>query len=319
MRRLNVAVIGAGAVGGYYGAKLALAGHDVHLVARGAHLLAIAQRGLMVWSPLGDLLVRPHVTDDPAAIGPVDLVLYAVKTYDNATALPLLPPLVGPDTMVLTLQNGVGSMREVGEVVREEAVLAGPTYIATALAGPGFIEQTGTHRRIVFGEASVVSDQPSRRVQALAEVLRAADIEAEPVGDARRPLWEKFVYLAPFASVTGAARRPAGPVWHDPALRETFRRAVGEVAALAEAEQVPIADDTLTRIDAYMEALPPSTRSSLLIDLSTGRRIENEALAGEVSRRARALGVPTPVMDTLYAVLKPVDAASRAAHEGAAR
>lgn len=311
MRRLKVAVIGAGAVGGYYGAKLACVGHDVHLIARGAHRRAIAERGLMVWSTLGDFVVRPHVTDDPADIGAADLVLFAVKTYDNPTAVKLLPPLVDGDTMVLTLQNGVGSMRDVGQHVGERAVLAGPTYIATALAGPGFIEQTGTHRRIVFGEASTVSDTPSPRVQALADVLRAADVDAEPVGDARRPLWEKFIYLAPFASVTGAARLPAGPIWQDAALRETFLRAVREVEALAHAEGVAIAEDTIPKIEAYMEALPASTRSSLLIDISAGRPIENEALGGEVTRRARKLGVPTPVMDTLYAVLQRAAAAGR--------
>lgn len=305
MNVLRVAVVGAGAVGGYYGAKLAQAGHEVHLVARGAHLRAIVERGLMVWSPLGDVIVRPHAVESSEAVGSVDLVLFAVKTYDNPEALAMLPPLMGPDTVVLTLQNGVSSMDAVAEVVGEHAVLTGPTYIATALVGPGFIEQTGTHRRIAFGEAFSVTRAPSPRVQALADVLSAADIQAEPVGDSRRPLWEKFVYLAPFAATTGAARRPAGVVWQDPDLRALFLRAVREVEAVAHAEGVPIAADTVTKIEAYMEALPPSTRSSLLIDLSAGKRIENEALAGDVTRRGRRLGVPTPAMDTLYAVLKP--------------
>jgi 2-dehydropantoate 2-reductase len=305
MTRLRVAVVGAGAVGGYYGAKLAVAGHEVHVLARGAHLRAIAERGLMIWSPLGDIVARPHVAATAEDVGVVDLVLFAVKTYDNADALPLLPPLVGPHTMVLTLQNGVRSMQEVADVVGTAHVLAGPTYIATALAGPGFIEQTGTHRRIVYGEAFAAPETPSARVQALAETLAAADIQAEPVGDARRPLWEKFMYLAPFASVTGASRHPAGVLWHDPELRRVFLEAVREVEALAHADGVAVSTDAVAKIEAYMEALPPSTRSSLLIDLSSGRRIENEALAGEVVRRARRLDVPTPVMETLYAVLKP--------------
>lgn len=305
MDLLRVAVVGAGAVGGYYGAKLAQAGHQVHMVARGAHLRAMAERGLMVWSPLGDFVVRPHAVESSDEVGSVDLVLFAVKTYDNPEALAMLRPLMGPDTVVLTLQNGVSSMDAVADVVGRDAVLSGPTYIATALAGPGFIEQTGTHRRIVFGEAFSVSEEPSARVRALADVLIAADIQAEPVGDSRRPLWEKFVYLAPFASVTGAARRPAGVVWQDADLRALFLRAVREVETVAHAEGVAIAADTVQKIEAYMETLPPSTRSSLLIDLSSGRRIENDALAGDVSRRGRRLGVPTPAMDTLYAVLKP--------------
>lgn len=305
MQRLRVAVIGAGAVGGYYGAKLARAGHDVHLVARGAHLQAIEQRGLMVWSPLGDFVVRPSVTSNPASIGAVDLVLFAVKTYDTIAALTLLPPLLAAETMVLTLQNGVRSVQDVGMVAGARAVLAGPTYIATALAGPGFIEQTGSHRRIVFGEGHVSESQPSRRVQSLADCLCQADIQAEGVGDARVPLWSKFIYLAPFAAITGATRQPAGVVWSDPHLRATFLAAVHETLAVARAEQVGVPDDTVGQIETYMDALPASTRSSLLIDLSAGRPLENDALAGEVIRRGRALGVPTPIMDTLHAVLEP--------------
>jgi len=283
MTTLRVAVVGAGAVGGYYGALLSRAGHEVSMVARGPHLKALHERGMMVWSPLGDFVTRPAAVADPAAIGIVDLVLFAVKTYANRSALPLLAPLVGPATTVLT----------------------GPTYIATALAGPGFIEQTGTHRRVVFGEAFAQAEAPSPRVAALADVLTAAHVQAEPVGDARLPLWEKFIYLAPFASVTGAARRPAGVVWGDPELRALFLRAVRETEAVAHAAGVPVSGETVPRIERYMEALPASTRSSLLIDLESGKPIENEALAGEVVRLGRAHGVATPAMETLYAVLRP--------------
>jgi 2-dehydropantoate 2-reductase len=305
MTRLRVAVIGAGAVGGYYGALLARAGHEVYMLARGPHLRALAERGIMVWSPLGDFVAHPQAVGDLDDVGVVDLVLLAVKTYDNDVALPLLRTVVGSDTAVLTLQNGVRSMHEVAAVVGERAVLAGPTYIATALAGPGFIEQTGTHRRIVFGEAFAPSAGPSPRVTALARILSAAHVQAEPVGDARVPLWEKFIYLAPFASVTGAARRPAGVVWSDPDLKAVFLRAVRETEAVARASGIAVPDDTVSRIERYMDALPPTTRSSLLIDLEAGKRIENEALAGEVVRLGRRLGVETPVMAALHAVLKP--------------
>ena len=310
---MKFAVVGAGAVGGYYAARLARAGFDVGLVARGAHLAAIRARGLWIWSPLGDLVVHPRASADPADIGPVHVVLYAVKTYDDDTALPLLPPLLGPDTLVVTLQNGVSSAARVGAVVGPERVLAGPTYIATALKAPGVIEQTGTHRRIVFGEvdptraspAAGDAAGPSARVGALAELLRLADIQAEPVADARVPLWEKFIYLAPFAAVTGAARQPAGVVWSTPSLRATFEAAVAETAAVARAEGIAVAPDVLQRVRSYMEALPAGTRSSLLIDLQAGKRIELDALAGDVVRRASALGVPTPVMATLAATLTP--------------
>ena len=305
MSDVRFAVVGAGAVGGYYAARLAHAGFDVAVVARGAHLEAIRSRGLWVWSSLGDLVVHPRASADATGIGPVDVVLYAVKTYDNATALPLLAPLLGPDTLVVTLQNGVCSAADVGAVVGAHRVLAGPTYIATALKAPGLIQQTGTHRRIVFGEVHEPATQPSARVTALAEQLRRADIQAEPVADARVPLWEKFIYLAPFAAVTGAARQPAGVVWSTPPLRATLEAAFAETEAVARAEGIAVACDVLDRVRGYMDVLPAGTRSSLLIDLQAGKRIELDALAGDVVRRGAALGVPTPVMATLAATLTP--------------
>lgn len=308
---MRFAVVGSGAVGGYYGAKLALAGHKVSFVARGEHLRAIRERGMLIWSPLGDFTVKAHAESDTARIGPVDVVLFAVKTYDNAAALAMLKPLVGPSTVVITLQNGVDSVDEVAAAVGAEHVLGGPTYIATAIAAPGFIEQTGTHRRIVFGE--VFGDRPavSDRVSAIAEAMRAADIQAEPQADARVPLWEKFIYLAPFAAFTGAARLPIGPLWADPLIREPFLEAVLEVEMVARAEGVAIRDGVMDRVIAYVDALPPGTRSSLLIDLQMGKRIEIESLAGSVVRRGRAAGVPTPIMAGLYAVLRPFAAGPR--------
>jgi 2-dehydropantoate 2-reductase len=308
---MHFAILGSGAVGGYYGAKLARAGQPVSFLARGVHLKALRERGMMVWSPLGDFTVRARAEDDPAAIGPVDVVLFAVKTYDNATALPLLAPLLGPDTVVITLQNGVDSVDDVAAVVGPERVLGGPTYIATALSAPGFIEQTGTHRRIVFGEAFGRATDVSPRVRAIADVMMRADIQAEAVPDARVPLWDKFIYLAPFAAFTGAARLPIGPLWSDPVIREQFLAAVREVESVARAEGIAVKDDVMARVVGYVEGLPPTTRSSLLIDLQAGKRIEVESLAGSVVRRGKAAGVPTPILGSLYAALRPWAAGSR--------
>ncbi len=302
---MRFAVVGAGAVGGFYGALLARAGHEVALVARGAHLEAIRARGLRVAGPIGDFTVRPAAESDSARIGPVDVVLFAVKTYDNPMALPLLAPLVGSDTSVLTLQNGVDSPGEVAAAVGQRPTLAGPTYVATALEAPGFIRQTGTHRRIVFGEVFEPAAEPSERARAIESVMRSADIQAEAVADARPAIWEKFIYLAPFAGFTGAARLPIGPLWSDEDCRAAFLAAIDEVAAVARASAVPVPEDLRERIRPYADALPPDTRSSLLIDLSQGQRIEVEALQGSVVRRGRASGVPTPIMSALYAVLKP--------------
>jgi 2-dehydropantoate 2-reductase len=310
---VQFAIVGSGAVGGYYGAKLAWSGQEVSFLARGAHLRAIRERGLMIWSALGDFTVRARAEEDPAAIGPVDVVMLAVKTYDNATALPMLKPLVGESTIVITLQNGVDSVDDVAAVVGRDRVLGGPTYIATALTLPGLIEQTGTHRRIVFGEAFGERAAVSERVRKIADILEGADIQAEAVADARVPLWEKFIYLAPFAAFTGAARLPIGPLWSDPAIKAQFMAAVAEVEAVARAEGVAVREPASLReyVMQYVDALPPPTRSSLLIDLQQGKRLELESLPGSVVRRGQAAGVPTPVMAALYSVLKPWAAGPR--------
>lgn len=297
--------VGAGAVGGFYGALLARQGHDVNVIARGAHLDAIRRDGLRVVGPLGDFTVRVGADSDPSRIGPVDVAILTVKTYDNPTAIPLLGPLIGPGAVVLTLQNGVDSAEEVAAVAGRGATLGGSTYIATAIEGPGLIRQTGTHRRVVFGEYFDAAGRVTGRVRAIADAMAAADIHAEAVPDARAAVWEKFTYLAPFAAFTGAARLPVGPLWADAHARAMFLEAVGEVAAVARAHGIDLPADHQQRVHTYMTNLPPSTRSSLLIDLSQGRRIEVEALQGSVVRRGRAVQVPTPVMAALYAVLKP--------------
>jgi len=302
---MRFAFIGAGAVGGFYGALLQRSGQDVSVIARGAHLDAIRRHGLRVFGPLGDFTAPLRAESDPAKIGPVDVVVLTVKTYDNATAIPLIAPLVGPGTVVLTIQNGVDSADEVARAIGEGPTIAGSTYIATAVESPGVIRQTGTHRRIVFGECFGAPKEISKRVAAIEPLLKAADIHAEAVADSRPAIWEKFTYLAPFAAFTGAARLPLGPLWGDPFTREMFVAAVGEVVAVARAHGVAMAADHLDKMRAYVSGIPPATRSSLLIDLSQGKRIEVEALQGSVVRRGQAKGVPTPIMAALYAVLKP--------------
>jgi len=302
---MRVAVLGSGAVGGYYGAKLARAGHDVTFVARGAHLTAIRERGLHIKSPeLGDFVAHGAAEEDTSKVGPVQLVVVAVKTYDNPTALPLLTPMLGRDTAVLTVQNGVDSPNDVAAIAGEERTLGGTTYIATALEAPGLIVQTGTHRRIVFGEAFGDLPRVSGRVNQIHEVFSDADIQSVPVGDGRVPIWEKFVFLASLAGFTGAARLPIGPVWSDPFTRAQFLAASREIESLARGEGVPVAPDVVDRMIPYIDAIPGSMRSSLLIDLQQGKRIEVEALQGAVVRRAQKLGIPTPIVATLYAVLK---------------
>jgi 2-dehydropantoate 2-reductase len=302
---MKICFIGAGAVGGFYGALLARAGHDVSFIARGAHREAIARSGLRVVGPLGDFTVKAPAENDPARIGPVDVVVHTVKTYDNATAIPLIRPLLGADTSVLTLQNGVDSAEEIAAVVGERATIGGSTYIATGIESPGVIRQTGTHRRVVLGEYFNPPAEISARVRAIADAMAAADIHAEAVVDARHTVWEKFTYLAPFAAFTGAARLPIGPLWSDDYIQQMFLDAVEEVADVARAHGVKLPADHRARVFEYAIKLPPSTRSSLLIDLAQGKRIEVEALQGSVVRRGANVGVKTPIMAALYAVLKP--------------
>lgn len=303
---MRFGILGSGAVGGYYGAKLARAGHHVTFIARGAHLAAIREKGLEVRSPaLGDFTVHARAEDDTSKVGVVDVVLVAVKAYDNATALPMITPMVGPDTTVLTVQNGVDSTNEVAAIVGEGPVAGGTTYIATALAAPGLIEHSGTHRRIVFGEVFGTLPRTTPRVQAIHEALSGADIQSQAVEDGRIPIWEKFIFLVSLAGFTGATRLPIGPVWADPFIRAQFLEGSREVERLARAEGVDVAADRVEQIAAYIEGLPGTMRSSLLIDLAQGKKIEVEALLGSVVRRAARAGVPVPIISTLYAVLKP--------------
>ena len=302
---MRFCIVGSGAVGGYFGAKLAHAGHEVTFLARGAHLEAIRSRGLTVKSVLGDFTARGAAEDRAERVQPVDVAILAVKTYSNPEALPMLKTIMRDNAVALTLQNGVDSVDDVASAIDAARVLGGTTYVATALAEPGLVEQTGTHRRIVFGETSGDTARISERVQRIHEVFASADIVSEPVADARVPIWEKFCYLAPFAAFTGAARVPIGPIWSDWTLRHMLVSAFGEVEAVARAEQVALPLDVVERIVAYVDSIPPTTRSSLLIDLQHGKPIEIEALAGAAVRRGAKRQVPMPIMSALYAVLKP--------------
>jgi 2-dehydropantoate 2-reductase len=306
---MRIAIVGSGAVGGYYGAKLQRAGHDVTLIARGAHLAALRERGLSIESAaLGDFHVKPRAQETADGILATDVVLLATKTYDNDTSIPLVARLLeqgSEHAYVLSLQNGVSSPYALAEVVGESRVMAGPTYVATALVEPGRIVQTGIHRRIAFGEVFDVRPELSQRVRDLDGVFKAADIISEPHPDGRAPLWQKYTYLGPFAAFTGAARLPIGPLWADPRTRQSFLAASMEMHSLAKAEGVTLASDAIQQLESYIGSLQPDTRSSLLIDLQQGKRIEVEGLLGFAVRLGEKHRVETPIMKALYSVLRP--------------
>ena len=257
---MRFAILGSGAVGGYYGARLSAAGHDVTFIARGAHLAAIRANGLEIRSPLGDVRARGTAEEDTTRVGVVDCVLVAVKNYDNATAFPLLRPMVGPGTSVLTLQNGVDAVEECAEVVGPGHVLGGVTYVFASLDAPGRVVHTGTTTRIVFGEVFDASPRPTSRVEAIASALSGAGVDVLAVPDARPALWEKLAYLAPFSGLTAAARLPIGPLWESSVVRDAFVQGVGEVERVARAEGVGVSEGLVERFLAFVGALPPSGR-----------------------------------------------------------
>jgi 2-dehydropantoate 2-reductase len=210
-----------------------------------------------------------------------------------------------PGAYVLSLQNGVSSPYALAEAVGEARVMAGPTYVATALVEPGRIVHTGTHRRIAFGEVFNIKSDLSARAATLHEAFVGADIVSEPHPDGRVPLWQKYAYLGPFAAFTGAARLPIGPLWADPGTRASFLAASREMHVLARAEGVTLAADSIPQLETYIGSLQPDTRSSLLIDLQQGKKIEVEGLLGFAVRLGEERGVPTPIIKALYSVLKP--------------
>jgi 2-dehydropantoate 2-reductase len=310
---MRFAIVGSGAVGGYFGARLAHAGHDVTFLARGAHLEAIRQRGLELRSAAGDFVVRARAEADPARVGPVEVVLLAVKTYDNASALPMVKTLLSQGgapasteglPAVIPLQNGVDSPGELASLVGEQAVLGGTVFISAAVTAPGVITQTGTHQRLTFGEFFGDTSRLTPRVLALRDALASAGLQVEAVADARVPLWDKLIFLAPLAGICACSRLPLGPLWSSPASRETYLAAAAEVARVATAEGVAITRhrEALERI---VDALSPDVKASMLLDLEQGKPIEVEALMGSVVRRGHAAGIPTPVMATFYGLLKP--------------
>jgi 2-dehydropantoate 2-reductase len=307
---MRIAVVGAGAVGCFYGARLARAGHDVAFVARGATLDALRAHGIAVTSTLGSFGVRVRAESDPAAVGVADLVILAVKTYSNSQALPLVKRLVGPETAVLPLQNGVDSADQLAAVLGPAPVLAGTTYIGVTATAPGVIEHVGTVRRIVFGEAfgdRVVTDRVSR----IHDALSGADVESETAADSRVPVWEKFIFLAPIAGLTAAARLPIGPAWAQPAFRHAYDLAMAEIEAIARHDAIPVAADVREQKMKYLDAVPGTMRTSLMVDLSSGRPLELDALIGTVIRRGRSAGIATPVASAIYGILSPFELGAR--------
>lgn len=290
---MKIAVMGSGGVGGFIGARLVQAGCDVAFVARGAHLAALREHGLAVESPLGNFhLPRVRATDDPATLAPVALVLFAVKLWDTEAAARALAPLVGPETGVLSLQNGVQKDDILRRIVGEKAVMGGVCYLATTIGRPGLIKQTGTLQRMVFGE---YDGRRSQRAEALLGFALKAGIEATLTNDVRRAIWEKFVFLVGLSATTAATRLPIGPVRKNAQTRAFLLGVMKEAVEVGRAQGVALDEDYAEQRLAFADGLPATMTSSMHHDLERGNRLEVEWLSGAVVELGEAAGVPTPL------------------------
>ncbi len=300
---MRVTVMGSGGTGGYFGGLLARAGEEVTFVARGAHLAAIRARGLTVRSRLvGDFTVPARATDDPAESGRADLVLFCVKTYDTASAAERLRPAVGPDTVILPVQNGIDSAERIGRVVGLEHVIGGLAGVSSVVEAPGIIEHRAGPDVIQLGE---LDGPPSARAQRIADTLRRAGIKTQVRPDMRVALWEKFVLICGLSGLTALTRLPLGAVLACPETRTLFRQAMEETEAVGRAEGVAVPDGHAGRMMQFFEGSDPAIRGSLYYDLAAGRRLEIETLHETVVRLGREHGVPTPANFAVYAALKP--------------
>lgn len=309
---MRIAVIGAGGVGGYFGARLALAGNDVTFVARGAHLEAIRRHGLRIEHESGPLHVAgAKATDDPGSIGPADVTMCCVKLWDVEATASRLAPLVAGGGIVIPFQNGIDAPELLKRALGRDAVAGGIAYVAAIIASPGVVKVLGAMGRMRVGAFDGVGED---RVRAFADAGRRAGIDIDVVADIRRALWEKFAMFAAMSGCTALARQPIGAIRADPDMRAMFESAVREAVAVGRAAGVSLADDYVAKQLVFIDGLPAGMKASMANDLAAGHRLELPWLSGAVVRLGREHGVPTPVHATIHAALKPY--AGGAPHEG---
>jgi 2-dehydropantoate 2-reductase len=293
---VRIAIYGSGGVGGYFGARLAAAGNDVQFIARGAHLQAMRESGLRIESGAGDLHLHPvSTTDDPAVIGQVDAVLFAVKLWDVEAAAKQLAPLLHERTVVIPFQNGIDSPEILKKHVSARHVLGGVVYIATAIKSPGVILHTGAMQRMQVGPGA----------EAFVQACQTAGINVEQAADIDRARWEKFVFLVGLSGVTALARRPLGVCRADPDLRATLEAAMSETWRLGRHRGIALADDFVAERMRFVDTLHAEMRTSMQHDLENGGRLEAPWLCGAVARMSREAGLEAPVNRSIYAALKP--------------
>ena len=306
---MRIAIFGAGGAGGYFGGKLAKAGEDVVFIARGEHLRAIREHGLHIDSVEGSFTVAPaRATDDPAQMGPADVVIVGVKAWQVSEAAEAMRPLVGPQTFVVPLQNGVEAPSQLVAVLGEERVLGGLSKVFSFIVAPGRIRHLGGPSQITFGE---LDNRRSGRAERLREVLTRAGIIAEIPPDIHAALWEKFLFIVPLGSVGAVTRVPLGVTRALPETRGMLTQGMGEIEAVARARNLPLPPDIVATTMAFVDTLPRDGTMSLQRDIAAGRPSELEAWNGAVVRLGRQAGVPTPLNEFLYHSLLPLEMSAR--------
>jgi len=300
---MRMAVMAAGAVGGYFGGRMAAAGHDVTFIARGAHRDAIRRDGLRIESALGDLHLKDlNVTDDPKQVGPVDVVLFAVKLWDTETAGEQTRPLVGSNTRVITLQNGVDSVERLTPILGDDVTIGGATYIVTTIAKPGVIRHTGPRAQVRCGR---LDRRPDAVLAGYVRQMKAANIEITLTDHMLLDIWKKFVLLSGTSGITASTRQPLGAIRDDEDMRAFFYRLMHETIAVGRAAGVEFPPDFAAELDRWVASFPPTMKASMANDLDAGRRLELDWLAGKIVALGRKYGIATPGHEAVYAILKP--------------
>jgi 2-dehydropantoate 2-reductase len=299
---MKIAIVGAGGVGGYFGARLAAAGEDVWFIARGAHLAAMKDNGLQVYSANGDVLVKPcKATDKAAEVGIAELVMVAVKLWSTQAALADANPMVGPNTAVVSFQNGVVAVDQIAQAYGRHRTLGGVANIGAVIEKPGVIRHTGTMAGLTFGE---LDGKISPRVQALAEACARAGIQHKASDAITKAIWEKYVFLVAASAMTSLTRLPLGPIRDDPDTRALTGQIMSEAAAVGRAKGVALDPDLSDKLLARMDTLPREMVASMLGDLERGNRLELPWLSGGVVEMGRELGVATPANAFVCTALK---------------
>ena len=301
---LDIAVVGPGGVGGLFGAHLARAGHNVHFLGRGPHLKAIQENGLKITSPQKDFVVEVDATENVGDIGRCAYVLFCVKSTDTDEAAEMIGPLLGPETAVISFQNGVDNEARIGKIIGADHVLGGAAFVFASIDSPGVIGHAGGVARLVFGE---LDGTTTPRAQRFLQLCVDADIDCKLSADITGVLWRKYALICAVAGMTAASHMPIGDIRSTTESLQMLREILSEVVQVARARGIDLRDDTVDQHFQFVSGLPENAFSSLHYDFDHGKPTELEALHGNLVRLAEELGVPTPMSRAIYAILKPAD------------